>query len=380
MANVVLVSHSSGLHGAERSLVEIANQAKANGHVVRVILPVQGMIEDRMRSVGVDSIMYARNRQWSGRRQRFPFGLPRLALACIDVVRFVRMWRRERPDVVVVNVSTTPAPMLAARLLGIPLLVVVRESLRSNPNLRSSLPRRLIPIAIDRWASRVVCISEYVQNQYGFDSVVVPPSVGSEFRELPSSPSVRARSSRNDEVVFIGSISREKGQLDLIEAVEKMSSDVVESLKFVIYGDGPEDEVALLRSRIQSSPRSGRLEYRGPTDSSLGVLRSAVLSVTCSRNEGFGKTTIESIMTGTPVVGYALGGTKEILQHGGGILVDPSTPEQLASDLTLAIESEVQYETLLLSCASNPFSGSVRSSPQRLVAEIEQVLVGRLNG
>lgn len=52
----------------------------------------------------------------------------------------------------------------------------------------------------------------------------------------------------------------------------------------------------------------------------------------CSRAEAFGKVTLESLLSGVPVVGYATGGTTELASLGGVVLTEPS-PASLADSI-----------------------------------------------
>ncbi|MEO6861653.1 MAG: glycosyltransferase family 4 protein [Microcoleus sp.] len=49
-----------------------------------------------------------------------------------------------------------------------------------------------------------------------------------------------------------------------------------------------------------------------------------------SRSEGFGLPIIEAMACGTPVMGTPVGGVPELLAGGGGILVKPEEPEDMA--------------------------------------------------
>lgn len=63
------------------------------------------------------------------------------------------------------------------------------------------------------------------------------------------------------------------------------------------------------------------------------ALEWADVSVMCSTAEAFGKVTVESLLAGTPVIGYDSGGTPEIAKLGGVKLIEPTVDA-----LTAAIE------------------------------------------
>lgn len=106
-------------------------------------------------------------------------------------------------------------------------------------------------------------------------------------------------------VLFAGRLSREKGILELREAMEGLP------YRLVVAGDGP------LRARVP--------EAQGfvPHDQLLGLYRRASVVAVPSRREGYGVVCAEAMAYGRPVVACSVGGLVDLVEHETtGILVE----------------------------------------------------------
>ncbi|GIH04542.1 glycosyl transferase [Rhizocola hellebori] len=320
---VVFVSHSSGLLGAERSLLALVREAAGvRGHSVTVLTPDHGPLCDRLTAAGAEVVVLA-TRLWMGRRHNAVVGGLRTFQAATSVPRYWRYLRRHRPDLVVTNSAVVPAGALAARLAGVRHVWVVRESLLSNPDLRSAMPRRMVARAISALADRVVAISEYVAAQLiaaapGLHGriAIIAPSVTS------AGPMAAPPGSALKRLVLLGRASAEKGQRDAIEAVAICAQEGL-PLELTLVGVG-EAKAARDLARYAESRGVGELvRFVGWADDPQPFYHWADATLMLSRNEAFGRVTVESLLSGKPVIGYRAGGTSEILAGGGGALVEP---------------------------------------------------------
>ncbi|MGB3830209.1 MAG: glycosyltransferase family 4 protein [Ornithinimicrobium sp.] len=320
---VAFANHTADIAGAERSMVSVLEVLATHGHEVHVWVPGPGPLIGHLKALGAQ-VHRQRSHWWMSRRGGGVIGLIRLAQAGSDTVGFVRAWRRVRPDVVVVNTSVTPAPVLAGALLRIPTVTIVRESLRSNPTLRSLLPKTVIVAALARWSTQVVTISRYVSEQLEpWPSGAPAPLVRHPGVSLDPLPKVaRAAGDGTMRLLLLGSIGGDKGQREAVQAAGA-AIECGADLRLDMYGDGVPSELTALRGAIADSGHSERLCLHRPIDDIRPLLARADALIMASRNEGYGRVTVEALQAGVPVVGYAAGATTEILEQGGGLLVPP---------------------------------------------------------
>jgi glycosyltransferase involved in cell wall biosynthesis len=336
--------HSYLTAGAERSFVSMVAAARADGHDVVVTIPRPGPVQALLAqsAPGVRQVVIPTG-WWMGEDHRGPMGVLRLVRSLLHTVRWTALVGRAKPDAVIANSTVAPAPLLAARLTRTPLAVVVSETMRTNPSLRSIVPRSAIIAVIRRLADATVGVSEYAAQQVGGTDLVEAPPIDVEGAPRDDAPSTVRRA------VMLGTLSPEKGQADAVRAVSILRQQGAE-LRLDLYGDASPEALDALRALASELGVSDLVSHAGVADRPFDVLRAADLSLVCSRNEAYGRVTAESLLVGTPVIGYALGGTAEILRDGGGIAVAPYAAA-VADAISPLVIDEQEYAQLRAAAA-----------------------------
>lgn len=360
------MSHSAGLGGAERSLAELVEVFVDRGHNVDVYLPEDGPLRGVLVAAGVlpSNTYRSPAHRWMSGRGYGPAGIVRLAQCIWDVPAVVAVLRDHRPDVLVVNTSVIPAPMIAGKLLRLPIVVLVRESVRTNPTLGSALPKSVLLAAMRAWSDRIIANSEFTAKQVGTDLVIYPCVLTDPApREPKGAGPLRT--------VILGAVSTDKGQVDAVSAVV-ISTLAGSDVRLDIYGGGVPVDVEMLKQSIASAGLGDRITYHGEVDGVADVLARTDVLLMASRNEGFGRVTVEALEAGVPVIGYDAGGTTEILRLGGGILVDlePMAMASAITDLARNPELLARYRTE----AAEAGAKWLKNTHEALVDLIEQVV------
>jgi glycosyltransferase involved in cell wall biosynthesis len=149
-------------------------------------------------------------------------------------------------------------------------------------------------------------------------------------------PSRLPSPSERDGLVYVGTLSNEKGVTDVLEIARQLSG-----VRIVLAGRGPLEQAVISASRELPN-----IEFRGRLDS-VGVrniLSSARVAVVPSKwAEPGGLVVLEAMAMGTPVVAYRNGGLGEYVSGtNAGIVVDPS-PSALAAACTLLLTDNARW-------------------------------------
>ncbi|MCC3495985.1 MAG: glycosyltransferase family 4 protein [Microcoleus sp. PH2017_15_JOR_U_A] len=173
-------------------------------------------------------------------------------------------------------------------------------------------------IAVAKW------LEDKARDEFGNLSVsLVPPTVDTTQFYDPRSRSGQPRGKQLVPTVgMYYSIAPWKGCALAIEAFN-LAAKRIPNLRLVAFGSGETAPPDLLQHNIEY--------YKIPSQDELKELYSKCDAwLFASQTEGFGLPILEAMACGTPVIGTPAGAAPELLAGGGGILVKPEDPEDMA--------------------------------------------------
>jgi glycosyltransferase involved in cell wall biosynthesis len=261
-------------------------------------------------------------------------------------LRIARLIRQEKPDVISVNREHNIYPVFAGYLLALPFL-------KKRPRLANVFHT---PTA--RWypflswifdgiiaTSRYTGGSFYPKNHgmeakttiihYGIEPPVVDPTVKFD-RNRPR----RLFTDRRFPIIaMVGELW--KNQEELIDATVHLTKEFPDITVAIVGGGGMEH----LQAKIRRLGLENNVILTGriPRERIPDLFFDCDLSVSTHRNEGFGIVHIESLAAGTPVVAYNSGGLVEIVEKGGGVLVNGQTEQFATAIIELLKDDEKRF-------------------------------------
>src|SRR5688500_9243550 len=125
---IAWISHSAGLNGAERCLVESVAAVRSPDNVSIVVLPSVGPLRSILNDEGAETEIIAHPWWIKGvdRGQDVASVIRSLRRPVKDVLRYLR---KTQPDVVVTNTIVCPVGAIVAKLLRIPHVWYIHEFL-----------------------------------------------------------------------------------------------------------------------------------------------------------------------------------------------------------------------------------------------------------
>ncbi len=333
---VAYFTHYAHLFGANRALLELmVGLRDRHGVEPHVFLPSEGPFVNALEAHGIPfSVvpfgMWMHRRRYMGgvhhrliqlvredraarkRLKEIEEGVPGLADRC----------RKLGIELVHSNSATTISGLLVAQALQVPHVWHVRELFREHYGYTPDGGERRWRRSV-RSSDAVIAISDAV-------AATLRPPMGrraSRLHRIYDAPfsadelvqwrSMAERHRRSDgyfRFIQIGVFHPSKGQLLSLEAFAEVHRQFPNA-RLVLVGDG---QVEPVRDRIRALGLEGVVELKGYVPEAMSLLLDSDCLLNPSVHEAFGRTNVEAMAVGVPVIGLASGATPELIAKGEG--------------------------------------------------------------
>lgn len=331
---ILAVSHDPSLYGAQRSLVDVVIGLASRGHKVEVCVPWQGPVSEILASKNIPThtVKFSRwIRSFDDRSSSLKYWIWRFPRGVVQACRLIKDGQF---DIVYTNTVTVLDFAIAAKLCRIPHVWHLREAASGNPQVISPFSNVTVGKIVRYLSARVIFNSSYLRGRYGASQSVKDVVVfnGIDFADSTLAYS-RGRPRGTFTIVTVGYMERRKGLDVLLDALLLVPKELRNVIRVQVAGHIAPD---YLKAEIE--PRLGRLHgmisMLGWVDNVQEILKTADLLVSSARDEPFGRTIIEAMGVGVPVVATRSGGPEEIIEDGTtGFLVPLDNPQALAESL-----------------------------------------------
>jgi glycosyltransferase involved in cell wall biosynthesis len=296
--------------GAERTVVNLANEFSNKGHHVELLIGKE--LEDELRSSKYRDLL----------NQKVTLTELDVSATAKNAIRLIFSLRQQikekQPDVIFT--TRMPANLLmifakyGVRDRG---KLIIRESVYRSSTIKSKIKRNIIGFFYNK-ADAVVALSSGVARDL-VDNFRVSPfflktiynPVDLKFIAEKSSSYQREDNSYGPKFVFLGRFDAQKSPMDAILAFEVIQREYP-TASLSMYGVGP--LVAEVAVYIESKSSAKNIRYFGFTDNPYAILDASDFMLMPSKYEGFGHVITEALACScVPVVYDCPYGPSEIL-------------------------------------------------------------------
>ena len=329
---ILFVSHSSGLGGAERCLIN-AVESMAGLCDLHVVLPSNGPLVMELSSAHTHIVRYG----WWIPNCHLMLSEP--YQGAVDAVRdIIRTWKI---DVVVSNTSVISCGAMAARHEGCPHVWYVHEFLETNDLLYPNLPIKTVYQMVSDLSDLVVGCSLAVSDmltRYIKDVLVVPLQGALDKKFVNQSQRV-AYPFPNSGIIATSGAAYGKGVLVSLDAMRYVNRRHPNYKLFFIGAGGVAYEE--LQTKIQWYGLQGCVCFTRFLQNMEQLWHQVDVAVFPSLSEAFGLALLEASALGVPTDSTQVGGQTEILENGvTGLVVPPNDPIALSEAICLLIENK----------------------------------------
>lgn len=368
--DLLVASHSGHLqYGAERSLLELSLHLTSCGFRVHMVVSHVGSMTTRLESHGIPFSLVRMPYWVRWPDDPEPFRFRRTNPLRNTVVDLVKLIRELNPRLCLTNTITIPWLAYAAAITSTRHVWFVRESGTSDFKLDHAVGiinlRRSIASLSDgvffNSLNTADNYSDYIDQSKNLG--VIYPGGDPAIPEPINSP-FRPNSFR---LVLVGRIEPSKGQLDAVRAVALARTCGADVELAIVGGVGDQAYSREVLAGINSTGLQESVHIVGFQSNPSSYVALSHACLTCSRDEAFGRTTVEYMTMGKPVIGTRSGGTAEIIDHDTtGLLYEPGDVTGLAHHiLRLSLDSGLRERLgeAAKSIAAKRFSAPTRYEP-----------------
>ncbi len=340
--SLCIISHSSQLEGAERSLLELTRELiKNHGVLCTIILPEDGPLKARLENTGASTLIC--NYPWwcnpnLPTDEEIQQWLNRGFNAICEKIDLIK---KINPDVVVTNTIVVPWGSVISSILNKPHVWYIREFGQQDHGLKFYMPFSDI-IEMISSSDLVITNSGAVKKALFSNSGnnVISLYNYIEISGNNADPNAGSYFKRKDalRLILLSRIEDAKGQKDAILAMKELISKG-RDVELVLLGSSNSGYLEELKGLVRDYGLEEYITFLGFKENPYPIVNKADIVLLCSRNEAFGRIVIEAMLLKKPVIGTNSGGVPELLrEHYNGLLYDPGDHCQLADRIEFFID------------------------------------------
>ncbi|ACH65117.1 glycosyl transferase, group 1 family [Aliivibrio fischeri MJ11] len=320
MKKIILVSNYSGLYGSELMLEKLYLSLKDDYEVKTYLneaIPVPEEFSSSINAVTNRFNVVSKNNK-------------RISLS--SLMFWLKVFVKDKPDLVIVNISLIPEVFLATKALRIKSMVFVRESLIDYKHFFGIYERYL-----KLFCDCVVSNSRYTSSMFSkLDSMVISDCI-----DLPEK-SIKIRLGVVPKFGYLGRMSLRKGVITLLSA---LNDSVNRPFELHLIGDKLSSD-ALFDEQYEELIRRLRLKgnliiEHGFLSNPFEIVEKCDFMVAPSiLPETFGLSVLECLSVGVPVIASNIGAYPELVSKNNGFTFFPNDSVDLGAKLNIALSYE----------------------------------------
>ena len=261
--------------------------------------------------------------------------LRNIFLSSIQIKRYIRKINVQK---VIVNTIAIPGPAIAGRLASVPVYWFLHELGNDGFNLLfgEKFSKRLIGML----AKKVICNSQYTLSHY--KTFISSKKLSCAYQSVNIDLPAKRVYSSSVNYGLVGRLCPQKAQREAAEAMVFMKD---EQAKLWLIGPDNNDYGSKLKSWVVEKGLDENIIFAGENQNIREMYAMLDAIVVCSRNEALGRTTIEAMKCGLPVIAPNQSGHSELIQNGrNGYYYQLGNPEDLALKMKILLNRETCTE------------------------------------
>lgn len=350
---LTIFAHSeTAAGGGEVALLELIDAIKAEVDIC-VILPRAGQIQRMLANENVKTEIV--DIPWWVRHDVIAVGPRRHARVTKSLKGLRKHLDTFRPDVCMTNTSVIPWGAVAARMKGVPHIWYIHEMIDEKSEIKYEPGLDLVTQLIDQLSDKVIANGEYCENTLGNDMsqakiMTISPilHLGLQNKKMNKPPLLykTIRATKEPIILIPARIVDGKGQMDAVKSIKNLH-DQQRPTHLVLIGTSEE----LYRKKIEAYAVRNHIVHLIHilpfVDNPQPYIACADIVLNTSRLESYGRSTLEAMHAGTPVIGANNSATGYIIDDGvNGMKYKTGDDVELTKKIKMVLDDHTLRKTI----------------------------------
>lgn len=335
----LFIANDAETYGSNKSMLNLIDELRKKNVQIQVLLPEKGLLEEELKK---RNIKFKIKKYYSWIKSKDDKNMFKLYIKvlmnCFLAIPIAKWIKKEKFDIIHSVNSAVCIGAYVTKIIKIKHVWHIRELVEEDHNFEFF--NKKIAIKIFNTANKIIFISKSVQNKY--INVVDKDKSQLIYNGIPVDKYINSNIPivNNDiyKILIAGNICKTKGQEDAIKAVELLKNKGIENIELYIAGNGNLKEN--LERYVKEKDLNKQIKFLGYINNIDEIRKNINISLMCSKNEAFGRVTVEGMMAKNLVIGANTGGTIEIIQDKKtGLLYEQGNYIDLANKIEYAMNN-----------------------------------------
>lgn len=344
--NVLLIEFNRELGGSIRSILAFGEQLQKKGYNPILVIPKVNTWEQE--AINSEIKYYKVNTYpWVKRVEDKTTFIKKIKKNVKDYINFLAelklysIIKKEKINIVHINTVNYGVGIWAARQLHKPVVWHIREFLEEDHG--TEFIDKEYSIKCIEKSECIIAISNSVCSKYSksLKNSKINLVYNGLDEDIYLDELKTILDNKTTVVALIGRVTEGKGQLELLTAlcilVKRGYSDII----VWIVGNGDEEYLKRLNDYVLKSKIEQYVKFCGFQRDVRHILSQTDIVCVCSKNEAFGRVTVEAMLAGNLVIGSNTAGTEEIISNKQtGLLYEQGNAIKLADTIEYALDNK----------------------------------------
>lgn len=364
MTKVLFVSHSNNFHGGEICLLEsVQSLSIKTKYEIHVCLPetFESKLVTELKKCGAKVHLGIKNQYWVGgftRRRRLK--VKRVLDTIQGFFQFIMLLIKVRPRFVALNTFVTnPVFALASRIFNCKTIWFIQELVDLNHGMNFYLGKRFSFNLVKFLSHKIVFNSNFTLNHFVEKKDVNNPKIqilDYAVTYTINESLVKKNLERNfDELakpikfLVAGRSVPGKGQEDIVRAFDILINEKgINNIFLTLLGANKNQYTDELIQIVKDASIENYVEFLSFTNEPSSYFIEPTFGITTSRNESFGRITVEYMKYGLVTLGAKAGATSEIIEDGvTGFFYEVKNAKDLADKIEEILKNKQIFKSIV---------------------------------